>query len=88
MFLCKYTLKEILLNSKNYAQIGGVCTHPKHQGKGYGKSLVSAVCKHWLSKGKHVILFCRNDNVPALKVYRALGFRPIDEFTIAVYGDA
>jgi predicted GNAT family acetyltransferase len=32
-----------------------------------------------------MILFCKNDNVPAIKVYRALGFEPIDEFAIAIY---
>lgn len=71
--------------SEHYAQIGGVVTHPTYQGKGYAKQVVSAVCAHWIQKGKQIILFCKNDNVPAIKVYRALGFQPIDAFAIAMY---
>jgi len=71
--------------SKHYIQIGGVMTHPDHQGKGYAKQTVSAVCKQWLEQDKEVVLFARNDNVPANKVYAALGFNPIDEYIIAEY---
>ncbi|MDO8648203.1 MAG: GNAT family N-acetyltransferase [Candidatus Peregrinibacteria bacterium] len=71
--------------SDHYAQIGGVVTHPKFQRKGYAKQTVSAVCKRWLSQGRHMLLFCANDNAPALKVYRTLGFLPDDAFVIAEY---
>ncbi len=71
--------------SKNYIQIGGVMTHPDHQGKGYAKQTLSAVCKHWFGEGKEVVLFSRNDNQPANRVYAALGFKPIDEYIIAEY---
>lgn len=71
--------------SKNYIQIGGVMTHPDHRGRGYAKQTVSAVCKHWLDQEKEVILFSRNDNVPAMSVYKTLGFQPTDEYIIAEY---
>ncbi len=71
--------------SEHYIQIGGVATHPDYQGKGYAKRTVSAVCRYWMARGKHVLLFCRNENVAALKVYAALGFQSIDEFVIGVY---
>lgn len=71
--------------SDQYAQIGGVMTHPEHRGKGYAKQVVSAACKHWLSKGKRVQLFCKNDNAPAHAVYEAIGFRPIDRFILAQF---
>lgn len=71
--------------SKHFAQIGCVGTHPDFRGRGYAKATVSAVCKHWLSRGKQMILFCRNDNAAALRVYEALGFQPFDEFIIAEY---
>lgn len=71
--------------SKNYVQIGGVMTHPEHQGKGYAKQTVSALSKYWLAQGKEILLFARNDNVPANKVYASLGFKPIDEFIVAAY---
>ena len=72
-------------SSKNYAQIGGVMTHPDHQGKGYAKQTVSAVCKYWIENGKDIIIFVRNDNTPALRVYRAIGFEPIDDYLIVEY---
>lgn len=70
--------------SENYAQIGGVMTHPDHQGKGYAKQTVSVVCKYWIERGKDIILFVRNDNEPALKVYHAIGFQPIDDYLTGI----
>lgn len=71
--------------SKNYVQIGGVMTHPTYQGKGFAKQTVSALCGHWLTQNKDIILFVRNDNIPAIKVYQALGFAPFDEFIVAQF---
>lgn len=71
--------------SQNYIQIGGVMTHPEHQRKGYAKQTVSALSHHWLKQGKEILLFARNDNVPANKVYASLGFKPFDEFIVAQY---
>ena len=71
--------------SKNYVQIGGVMTHPMYQGKGFAKQTVSALCTHWLTQDKGVILFVRNDNNPAIKLYQTLGFTPFDEFIVAQF---
>lgn len=71
--------------SKHYAQIGGVLTHPEHQSQGYARQTVSAVCQHWLDQGKEIILFVKNENAPAIKVYQSLGFQPINEFLLAEY---
>lgn len=71
--------------SPNYAQIGGVMTHPSHQGKGYAKQTVSAICKHWFNQGKQLTLFVNNDNTPAIRAYSRLGFQPIGEYIHAEY---
>lgn len=71
--------------SKHYAQIGGVLTHPEHQSQGYARQTVSAICQHWLDQGKDIILFVKNENAPAIKVYQSLGFQPINEFILAEY---
>lgn len=71
--------------SKHYAQIGGVLTHPKQQNQGYAKQTVSAICQHWLNQGKQPLLYVKNDNTPAIKVYQSLGFQSIDEFLLAEY---
>lgn len=71
--------------SKHYAMIGGVGTHPDFRGKGYAKETVGALAYHWLAQGKEVLLFCANDNEPAKKVYKSLGFTPVGEFLEALY---
>jgi predicted GNAT family acetyltransferase len=65
--------------------IGGVATHPDYRERGFAKQVISAVSRDYLAKNKHVILFCKNDNVPALAVYEKLGFRPIDQFIVAKF---
>ncbi|MFA5843085.1 MAG: GNAT family N-acetyltransferase [Candidatus Gracilibacteria bacterium] len=71
--------------SKNYFQIGGVGTLEKYRNQGLAKQVVSALCKTFLAQGKTGLLFTRNDNSPAQKVYETLGFKPVDEFIIAEY---
>ncbi|HCO27109.1 MAG: hypothetical protein CME31_16435 [Gimesia sp.] len=71
--------------SKNFAQIGGVMTHPAHQGKGHARQIVSAISRHWLDQGKQVTLVVSNENTTAIKVYDALGFQPVEEFIHAQY---
>lgn len=72
--------------SKNYVQIGGVITRPDYQRRGYAKQVVSKLINHYFDEDiPNAILFARNVNEPAKKVYMAIGFRPIDEFVIAEY---
>jgi len=71
--------------SDHYAQIGGVMTHPAHQGKDYAKQTVSAICKHWFARGKQLTLFVNNDNLAAISAYTRLGFEPIGEYIHAEY---
>lgn len=71
--------------SGKYVQVGGVATHPDYRERGFAKQVISAVCRDYLKKDKHVILFCKKDNTAALAVYEKLGFRPIDEFIVAKF---
>ena len=71
--------------SRHYAQIGGVLTHPDFQNRGYAKQTVSTVCQHWLDQNKQPLLFVKNENLPAIKVYESLGFQPVDEFLLAEF---
>lgn len=72
--------------SKHFVQIGGVITHPKYQKQGLAKQVVSALCTHYFSQGiPNAILNTWTTNEPAIKVYRSIGFTPIDEFVIAEY---
>lgn len=72
--------------SKNYFQIGGVVTKKSERNKGLAKKVVSKLCEHFFSKGiSNGILFTDNDNLAAQKVYKSIGFKPVDEFIIAEY---
>ena len=70
--------------SLHFVQLGGVVTDSLERGKGYGKQITSAVCRHWLAQGKEILLFCRDDNAHALAIYRALGFEAFDRFTVGM----
>ncbi|WP_417396863.1 GNAT family N-acetyltransferase [Gimesia chilikensis] len=71
--------------SRHYAQVGGVMTHPAHQGKGYAKQTVSATCRHWFARDRQLTLFVNNDNTPAIRAYTRLGFQPIGEYIHAEF---
>jgi len=71
--------------SKHFFQIGGVATREEFQGQGLAKCVVSALCKHFFAQGKTALLFTGVDNIPAIKVYTALGFKPFDDYTMLHY---
>jgi len=72
--------------SKNYFQIGGVGTLEKYRNQGYAKQVVSKICDYYFAKGiKYGLLFTANNNLPALKLYKKIGFEPVDEFAIAEF---
>lgn len=71
--------------SKHFFQIGGVGTLEAYRNQGLAKQVVSALCKTFLAQGKTGLLFTRNDNSPAQKIYKTLGFKPVNEYIIAEY---
>jgi len=56
------------------AQISGVYVPPEHRGRGYAKRGMSELCARLLEESRSVCLFVNDFNVPALAVYRRLGF--------------
>ncbi|HEY0071769.1 MAG TPA: GNAT family N-acetyltransferase [Chloroflexia bacterium] len=58
------------------AMLGGVATLSEHRGKGLSSLCVSALCAHLLHNAFHTVaLFYLEDNDPAGRVYRKLGFQ-------------
>ncbi|RLG88089.1 MAG: hypothetical protein DRO18_02080 [Thermoprotei archaeon] len=55
--------------------IGDVFTHPNFRGRGYAKIVTSAVTRDAVLSGAHALLHVREGNDPAIRVYRALGYR-------------
>ena len=67
-------------------QVGGVYTPPQWRGRGYARTAVAASLLAVRAKGSQkAILFTGDDNIAAIKTYRALGFRLVDDFRLTLF---
>lgn len=57
------------------AAVGNVYTHPAWRGQGLARLAASAVTAELLRRGLLVVLNVDQDNLPAISLYRQLGFR-------------
>mgnify|MGYP000049957536 CR=1 FL=1 len=57
--------------------IGDVFTHPEYRSRGYAKVVTSAVTRDAIVSGAKVLLHVKEGNIPAIKVYKALGYKVI-----------
>jgi len=69
----------------DYVQIGGVYTNPLYRRNYYAWHLVSYLGNLLLSKQKKVCLFVNEKNIPALSLYKNIGFEQIDKFEICYF---
>lgn len=69
--------------AESLAVIGGVVTDPAYRGRGYSKACTAALCAELLAEGKTPYLFYTKTNIPAARVYAAVGFEIIDEWILA-----
>ena len=58
--------------------VGGVYVEPAARGVGWGRKLMMAAIGAAEAAGARAALYVRADRAPALRLYGALGFRPID----------
>ena len=56
--------------------IGVVATHEDHRNKGYATSVVSELVKQITEKLSIAMIYVLNDNPPAIRVYKRVGFKP------------
>jgi ribosomal protein S18 acetylase RimI-like enzyme len=56
-------------------QLQQVWVDPRLRGRGYARSAMADLCALLLEQGPMVCLFARSDNVPALRLYDAVGMR-------------
>ncbi|RLF22800.1 MAG: hypothetical protein DRN15_08125 [Thermoprotei archaeon] len=57
--------------------VGNVYTHPDYRGRGYAKAVTSAITRDAVQSGAKALLHVAEDNIPAIRVYKALGYRTI-----------
>jgi ribosomal protein S18 acetylase RimI-like enzyme len=63
------------LRVDGYTEVGAVCTHPHHLGKGYAAALMRTVMRGILEHGETPFLHSRADNPRAIALYERLGVR-------------
>jgi len=59
--------------------IGNVYTYPDYRGRGYAKTVTSAITRDALQSGAKALLHVAEDNISAIHVYKALGYRTISK---------
>ena len=69
----------------NWIQIGGVYTAPLYRRNGYAQALIQTICRRGMKVGKKIALFVKEKNMPALELYKKLGFTPVTGYTIAYF---
>ena len=65
-----------------YGHIGGVATLPAYTGLGIGRRVTGRLCQYIHESGRLPTLTVRTDNLPALALYRRLGFEAAGVVTV------
>lgn len=73
------------LQTEEFIEISGVCTHPDHRSRGYGAALLTAVGQRILDEGKTPFLHAYASNEGAIALYRSLGFERRRDVVHAVW---
>jgi len=73
------------LQLPGFHEVSAVCTHPDHQGRGYGAALIRAIAGRILEEGDIPFLHSYPTNTGAVALYRKLGFETRTEVTHAVW---
>jgi len=64
-----------LARYKKVWMLGGVYTSPKHRGKGYCRDTLSVWLEQAFKDADKVIVWVKEDNIPAKRLYKSLGFK-------------
>jgi uncharacterized protein len=80
---CPVSLCTHAARAAGAVQVGGVWTPPELRGRGHARAVVAGALLAARSAGaRRGVLFPGDHNVPALRAYRALGFRPVGDYGV------
>jgi len=65
------------------SNIGVIATHETYRNRGYATSIVSALMKEILQKSNLALIHVLQGNLPAIKVYEKVGFKPYRSYFAA-----
>lgn len=68
-----------------WVQIGGVYTVPLYRRNGYGLHLVYTICRRALKVNKKIALFVKEKNIPAIELYKKIGFIESGKYKIGYF---
>ncbi len=71
--------------SLNSFQLGGVFTVKKFRDRGLSKFCISELLKEAFTLKENVFLYVKKENLPAISVYKSLGFKIINNTSVAYY---
>lgn len=71
--------------SWNFVQLGGIYTNPLYRKKYYAWTLIKILCDRIQKNNKKICLFVKEKNLPAINLYKKLGFFEINSFEIAYF---
>ncbi|MCM1988972.1 GNAT family N-acetyltransferase [Oceanirhabdus seepicola] len=66
--------------TENYIEITSVYIDKDYRGRGFGKELIYKMIKEILRRGKTPILETSTKNIPAIKLYKSMGFVERDKY--------
>ena len=72
------------LRFPGYTEVSGVCTHPDFRGRGLARRLSSAAAAAIEARGERPFLHAWKTNLPAISLYRSLGFEVRAEVNVVV----
>lgn len=71
--------------ARRYAQIGGVYTMTNYRNNHFASLLLELLLAKIIASHRRPVLYVKNENEIAKKLYHTLGFKPSRDFTIAYY---
>ena len=76
---------EVLVHTGRIAQVGAVYTDPGYRGRGCAGACMTQLCQQILKDREMVILNVADDNLPAMALYKSLGFQFMYHSMLAVF---
>jgi len=64
----------------NVASLGNIATHPDYRGRGYGQIVTARTARELIKQVSTIGLNVKEDNYPAFKIYKKLGFEIVAEY--------
>jgi predicted GNAT family acetyltransferase len=64
------------------SNIGAIATDRNYRNQGFATSIVSALVQEILKHSPSALIHVLKDNIPAVKVYSTVGFKPYKEYLL------